>query len=138
MVQFSTYAPGQGYLPLRSAGPPAFFPAFSRSMQHPPPNFTQGKDILTLSQAPFATHTLSTPGVHPLLNTLALLIQQNTSGKKAHNLAPITPKKGAEVGAISLGAMGLLFKGFSGLLWGGFIGAVAGSSIVSVIKRQSK
>lgn len=133
MVQFSTYAPVQGYTPLRSAGPPTFYMGMQRNTA---PHLMQHADTLLINQTPFATHLLNQPGTHPLLNTLALMLQQNTTtGKKPVSL---TPKKGAEIGAISLGAMGLLFKGFSGLLWGGAIGAAAGSSIVSVVKRQGK
>lgn len=63
-------------------------------------------------------------------------LKQNGLDKKPFTLDMITPRLGAEIGAIGLGAMGLLFKGIWGLVGGGLIGAGAGTAITSAIRRQ--
>ncbi|MCE3234127.1 MAG: hypothetical protein K0Q50_307 [Vampirovibrio sp.] len=79
---------------------------------------------------------LRPPYPFPHQSLFSLWLKQNGLDKKPFTLDMITPRLGAEIGAIGLGAMGLLFKGIWGLMGGGLIGAGAGTAITSAIRRQ--
>jgi hypothetical protein len=73
------------------------------------------------------------------LSALATVAQQYTTAHNKHaasTLKPITMRKGAEVGAVGLAALGLMFQGLPGLFTGGLIGAAAGAAIVALLRDK--
>lgn len=122
------YPPAFAMAPVADPLPPFPNPPADRFMRMPNP-------VLLPLQPPLAWRQ---PNLLPHQSLLSLWLQQNRLDKKPFTLDMITPRLGAEIGAIGLGAMGLLFKGLWGLLGGGLIGAGAGTAITSAIRRQSR
>jgi hypothetical protein len=73
------------------------------------------------------------------LPALAAFAQQYAAAHNKHNtgnLKPITPRKGAEVGAVALAAMGFMLRGVCGMFTGILVGAGAGASIVALLRDK--